>query len=51
MSAAEGAENVTGQYMNSIPRRVVEFWRRGIGGDERVTELERELECEWVNKL
>lgn len=39
-----------GPTMNSIPRRVLQFWRKSMDTYEfkRVPELEVELECEWA---
>jgi hypothetical protein len=39
-----------GDTMNSIPLRVIEFWRRPIGADtafRRVSELEIDIKPEW----
>jgi hypothetical protein len=37
-----------GPTMNSVPLRVVEFWRRGVPRDwERVPELEVSIDVEW----
>jgi len=40
----------SGPTMNSVPRRVLQFWRRG-GRFEwvRVPGLERSIECEWAD--
>lgn len=37
-----------GPTMSSVPRRVLEFWRRGSGEWKRVPWLERAIECDWV---
>lgn len=36
-----------GPTMNSVPRRVLEFWKRDRMNWERVPELEVEIECDW----
>jgi len=41
-----------GPTMNSVPRRVLEFWRNGpLPGSEwnRVPDLERDLDPEWMH--
>ncbi len=37
-----------GPTMNSIPRRVVQFWMRDIREWKRAPEFERVLDCEWA---
>lgn len=37
-----------GASMNSIPRRVVEFWERSWPEPVRVPELEIPIECDWA---
>lgn len=46
-----------GSTMNSVPRRVMEFWTRNAGfamldglGWTRRPELEREIKCEWAER-
>jgi hypothetical protein len=39
-----------GPTMNSIPRRVLEFWRKDSKFNwERAHELEVDLDCDWAN--
>ena len=38
-----------GPTMNSIPRQVLEFWRKADMEWERVPELEIGIECEWAD--
>lgn len=40
-----------GPTMNSVPRRVLEFWQRAENGWdwERVPDLEREIACDWAD--
>lgn len=42
-----------GSTMNSIPLRVLQYWRHKKGGGmpawERVENLERVIDCEWAN--
>ena len=41
----------SGPTMNSIPRRVLQFWRKDQRHEwERVPELEVQLECEWAGE-
>ena len=38
-----------GPTMNSVPLRVHEFWRRESYGEwKRISEKEKEVECEWA---
>lgn len=37
-----------GPTMNSVPRKVLEFWRRDRFDFERVPDLEREIDCGWA---
>ena len=37
-----------GPTMNSVPVRVIEFWKRGLH-PERVAELERSIDCGWYD--
>lgn len=36
-----------GPSMNSVPKRVLQFWRRERSQWVRVPELEREIKCSW----
>lgn len=37
-----------GPTMNSVTRRVLEFWRHPVGEWERAHDLEIEIDCEWM---
>jgi hypothetical protein len=42
-----------GPTMNSVPRKVLEFWRddlTGVGDWQRVPELERDIACDWADE-
>lgn len=41
---------LAGPTMNSIPKRVIEFWRKenGFGEMKRIPELEREIKPDWA---